>query len=96
MDREAVYKEAVEILQEEGHDASYRSDYSGRGMYGESVPGIVTGASLAEVGWAVTYASSLLSIGPGEENHVHPDVVRDALEFVPKNSDSMGLDKIYY
>lgn len=42
----------AEAIEDEGYDAEVREEYSGRGMFGRTVPAIVTDAPLTMIGWA--------------------------------------------
>ena len=81
-----VWEEAVALLQDAGYEASIRSDYSGRAMYGEKCPAIVTDAPGTVVGVMVVEAS----IG-FEEAQAEPFV-----SFIPLRSDSMGRSQVFY
>lgn len=81
-----VWEEAVDRLQSEGYEASTRSDYSGRAMYGKECPAIVTDAPGTVVGAKVVEA--ILDI---EEAQVEPFI-----GFIPRRSDGMGRDQVVY
>lgn len=67
-----------ETLEGEGYDAVVYENYSGRGMYGSTVTGIVASANIAmAIGW---YAREL-------------DI---NVEDLPRRTDSMGFQTIYY
>ena len=86
MDRDEIkqwYAAAVELLNDRGYEAEFREDYSGRGMFGDCVPAIVTSASGVLVGWALCQAAP------------NPEVVSES-GLIPAYSDNMGMDKVYY
>ena len=93
LDRNEMYRKAVEILWDEGQEAEVRDGYSGRGMYGKTVPGIVTGAAMSEVTWAVTYAVMDSLEGEGMDVYDRMEAVKNLM---PTREDNMGLDYIYY
>lgn len=82
--RAEIFFAAVAYLQERGHEASFRAEYSGRFMYGDKCAAIVTDAPAALVGWACCCASYDL------EGCSAFDAT------VPTKEDSMGLSRIYY
>lgn len=81
-----VYEEAVDLLQQEGYEASTRDDYSGRAMYGKTCPAIVSDAPVPKVGAAVAQAMVDL-----EECHDTP-----IMSLIPGRSDGMGRDQVVY
>lgn len=90
MESSDVYKRAVELLDEEGWEATFRRDYSGRGMYGSTVPAIVTDAPGPVVGGAV-YAAAL------EFSCEMLPAFREFAGLLPEYTDSMGLSsRVYY
>ena len=86
-----VFTQAVEILNEYGHEASVYEDYSGRGMYGDTVDGITADCSGALIGWAIVVATAE-SMDGDDYRDIH-EVAKDLL---PSRTDSLGLSKIYY
>ena len=86
----AIFEEAVSLLEQRGYEASVHSDYSGRYMCGETVPGISTDASGVVVGWAVACAIAN-SAASGEV-----DVEDLSFQFFPTREDSLGRGRIYY
>lgn len=83
-----LYRSAVESMQNAGHEASLYEDYSGRGMYGATCPGIVTNKSGVVVGFYIAEAIA---------DEYGPEAIYDFDESVlPQRTDSMGLDTIYY
>ena len=62
-------------------DGSFRTDYSGRGMYGDSCVGIV--------------AHSLLALGAAISRLVEDEELREEL-ISNSSTDSMGYDTIVY
>ena len=56
-DKVAVYERAVELLEEQGSDSYLHENYFGRGMYGRSVPGIVSSACGPLVGHFIVAAA---------------------------------------
>lgn len=87
-------KRTVEILQERGIEASYRSGYSGRGMFGGVVPAIVTSASLGRV--AVAYAMACVEQGAGDDEFLVDDALDLAWEQAPQRWDNMGRDNFVF
>lgn len=85
MDRVDFYKAIVEQLQNDGYNARFKERYSGRHMYGVTVPAIDTEASLARV----TFVGCTVA----EENGIPVNEI-DAL--LPHQTDSMGLDFVHY
>ena len=83
--REEVFEQAVELLGYVGADASVYTGYSGRGMFGDITEGIVADCSGALVGWAVTTAAREMGL---EDDEV--------IRMLPKRTDSMGRDTIFY
>ena len=79
-----VYAMAVDVLDYQGYTASLRPAYSGRGMFGETTPGIVSNAPGVLVGWAIN--SSILM----RARDTKP------LTLLPLRQDSMGRETIYY
>lgn len=80
-----IFRAACDILQDEGYDARFRPDYSGRAMFKHTTPAIVTDAPAVYVGAAV-YAAAI-------------DVRSDecwAWDAVPGRQDQMGLQRVYY
>jgi hypothetical protein len=73
----------VERLQEEGYDASVRSNYIGRCMT-TGVPAIVTDAPPVLIGF----------FAGGSDASDDPDGV--TTEDVPTREDSLGLQRVYY
>lgn len=91
-----VFKKACEILEDQGHESSVREDYSGRGMYGNSEPAIVTDAEGPMVGAAVLMAALRFMGTTGDEINDR-SVFEDAVSFIPGRQDSMGrYDRVYY
>ena len=90
-EKAALYEEAVETIQQEGYTASFRETYSGRGMYGDQVPAIVTEASGAIVAWAV-----MVCLYHNLEDNGATDAMYDSKRLLPLREDSMGLSRIYY
>lgn len=86
LDRATVYPLVVEKLQEAGHEASFYPDYSGRGMYGSTCPGIVTDAGAAMVGFLIACVCA------GDED----TWLEDHTDLVPTRWDNMGLSMIFY
>ena len=92
MEKLEVYEAAVQLLENEGHEASVRDDYSGRGMFGSTTLAIVTGAPPAYIGWAITAA-----VAEASSSDTDPYEVADlALDLLPGHSDNMGLGMVYY
>jgi hypothetical protein len=91
MDRIEFYKKIVELIVNFGYDAYLYDDYSGRGMYGRTVPAIVTSISPVLMGaYAMLAASDLLSYDGIDE------IFDEIVDILPKSQDNMGLSMIYY
>jgi hypothetical protein len=87
MNKMEIFEVVAEVLKEShGYDASVRDDYSGRGMYGEKVPAIVTDAPSVLVG--ATFATVMLNDYEAQEYEV--------LEVTPMRVDSMGKSAMVY
>ena len=82
IDRLQVYGHAVDALNSEGYSAEVYEDYSGRGMFGDTVCAIVTDAPAVMLGWAITA--------------VMHDLDEHDVAFLPRRVDSMGLGHVYY
>lgn len=87
-ERGELYQAACEILEQQGYGASVYENYSGRAMYGETCTGITTGASGALVGWAICEA--------WWNTHTVSEDGPCPRKFIPRRTDSMGLEYIYY
>lgn len=86
MDRDEIkqwYKEAAELLNDRGYESRLKEDYSGRGMFGDCVPAIVSSAPGVLVGWALCQAAP------------DPEIVYES-GLMPAHSDNLGLDMVYY
>ena len=91
-----IYTDTIILLEEEGYESSFTSDYSGRSIYGSTVPGIVTDASPAILATFVATAV-FMSIDEKERSNIHPmDFMELVLGATPKRTDSMGRSTIYY
>lgn len=91
-----IFKAACELLHEDGHDAEAQMDYSGRCMYGDTVPAIVTDAEASVMGAAVMVAA-LREVGG--KNGVVSDhsLVHEAWQFIPGRFDTMGRNgRVFY
>lgn len=83
----AIYEAAVEILEDRfGVEPEFRPDYSGRGMFGTSVPGIV--ADMGD-GPAIGAAVAIAIMRDGGS-------ADDVLGAIPTRSDNMGRRVIFY
>lgn len=80
------YEDVVSFLENEGYESSFREDYSGRGMYGQTTPAIVSDAS----GGVVTEAILEVAVEGYDMSFA------EAKQLTFKNSDNMGLDMVYY
>ncbi len=87
-----VYEEVVNMINSAGdnYDADLREDYSGRGMYGKSVPAIVTDALAVLVG--VYFCWVMDDFGTNYEDFD----ADDAIELCPLNWDEMGRTSMVY
>ncbi len=87
-----VYQAAVELMDESGYPADYRADYSGRGMYGDTTPAIVTEHETM-IGWAIA------GVVAGEVP-VHDDMeyfLEASRDLIPRRTDQMGRSStIFY
>ena len=92
-----VFTRTVELLEESGDDAALRSDYSGRGMYGDTCPAIVTDASGVKVGilFAVAYSEIAREVEGGDFEFGYCDPY-DIYGNAPLRSDNMCLSAVYY
>ena len=79
-----IYDAVVIQLEYLGHTASVHEDYSGRGMFGETTPGIVSNAPAVLVGHLLAHAIM-----------THAPKTRP-MELLPLRWDNMGMDIIYY
>lgn len=88
-----LYRQVVSILEGLGHESSLDEEYSGRCMYGKTVPAIVTDAPAPLIGWAICMA-----LAENDEFCAEwpADSISDAQKLVPARSDSMGLSAVYY
>lgn len=99
LDKIEVLLAAVEQLDCEVGDTSFREDYSGRGMYGASTPAIVSGADLTEVNKAIRRAAADLFDCLPEEDTAGmstSDIMEECAKYELRRSDNMGRDYIYY
>jgi len=87
-ERGELYQAACEILESAGHRASVYENYSGRGMYGDTCTGIVSDCAGPLIGWAICEAwwatHTVSEDGPCPR------------KFIPRRSDSMGRETIFY
>lgn len=84
--KKLIWEQAVEILQNDGAEASIMYDYSGRGMYGDTTLAIDTNASGPQVGMAIAMAA-----------HEHLDNWQQVSRgLIPVRQDSMGRGHVYY
>ena len=84
-----IYISACEVLEDHGYESDFREDYSGRGMYGKSVPAIVSDAPGTMVSWSIIIA--LIEHGDDVDN-----IDARSLDYIPKRQDSMGLSYVFY
>lgn len=94
-----IAEKAVDLMEEAGIDASVYEDYevySGRCMYGNTCVGITTGASGAVLGHYITAAYVELHEGEIESGRDAIETIIKAQRYLPKRTDSMGYDTIYY
>lgn len=91
MTKEEVLKHAINAGFIEGH----YYDYSGRGMYGETTPAVITDEILLSTNLGILNA--IADLGDQKVNEMsHRDFLRYAKPFLLRRSDSMGLSFIYY
>ena len=88
-----IYKEAVEVLEADGHEAEVQENYSGRGMFGKTCPAIVSNASGPQVGAAIAIARFNIGHDNGEDIL---GIMDDVWGLIPKRFDNMGLSMVYY
>lgn len=86
-----VFTQAVEILNDQGHEASVHEDYSGRAMYGSTVDGITADCSGVLIGWAI-----MAAVMDSMDRDDYRDPLEVARDFLPTRTDSMGMSTIYY
>ena len=86
----AVLKHAVAIMNEEHPEDSTSLDesYSGRGMYGKTVPAIVSSLNPMIIGATIARALLLETDDINSLEYVE--------EYLPQRTDSMGYDKVFY
>lgn len=85
-----VYEEAVEVIDEPGrYHAELRAEYSGRAMYGRTVPAIVTNAPGTIVAWAI-----MCVLAERFDNCC--DLQVESESYIPTGQDQMGMDRVYY
>lgn len=95
MEKTQVFDVAADLLKEQDYEASVSLNYSGRGMYGKNCVGIVTGAPAVLVGWAlVTAIMKLAETQPDPDTYTLEDP--DLIDLLPRRTDNMGRDLIYY
>ena len=88
-----LFKEAVDVLDADGHESEVREFYSGRGMFGATCPAIVSNASGAQVGAAIAIARFNIGHDNGEDVF---EIIEQVWSLIPKRSDNMGLSMVYY
>ncbi len=93
LDTTDVYRKAVEMLTVGDQEASLYENYSGRAMFGATVPGIVTDVCGPKVGAAITIAAISLTLENCENVY---DVMGEIWVHIPVRTDNMGLSFIYY
>ena len=94
-DRLDVIRRAAEALRCEGHEAEVRERYSGRAMFGATVPAIVTDAPAVLLG--VAFAVAIADAGEELQLPVDTDwVLETAPKVAPLRADDMGLSRVYY
>ncbi len=74
-------------------DASWREDYSGRGMYGRECPGITTDNPMQVV---MAFAATLAIMEAQEEYDTFPELENVTWDSFQVRTDSMGLSTIVY
>lgn len=102
MDKLSIFKAAVEQLVDEGYDAKLHEAYSGRFMYGDTQPAISGDFEAHILAFAVLRAV-FEALSETEEYRHDPDpnalfdqASLDAQKIFPGNTDSLGLQKIFY
>ena len=86
-----TYRRACELLAESGYEADFRGAYSGRAMYGRTVPAIVCDASGPIIGWAIATAYTALYCDDDPQ-----DLLDASRAMMPTRMDSMGMSTIHY
>jgi len=92
-DFEEVLEATVRRLQDMGFEADLRAEYSGRGMFGKTVPGIVTRAPGVLVGLCI--AGAVIEVASGGIERPDPEDI-DFVDYQLRHEDGMGLSTIYY
>ena len=106
----AIAEAAVELLQQSGDDGFSATMYSGRGMYGQQVPGITGPAGhMGDIAWAIikVYIQNKTEeyfLNDDEEepddneitSWLYEEWLDEARSLIPSRYDSMGLYTIYY
>lgn len=87
MDKKELFKDACDWLEDEGYDVTFHESYSGRGMFGDSVPAISGEVSGVMVGLALAKAGEAFDLTVS-------DLQWQGL--IPTGRDSLGLGTIYY
>ena len=91
MTKEEVLKHAINA----GFIEGCYYDYSGRGMYEETTPAIITDESLFSTNLGILNA--IADLGEQKVNEMsHRDFLRYAKPFLLRRSHFMGLSFIYY
>lgn len=100
MDMEAkckIFRHAVEWLEGEGYESSLREDYSGRAMFGNTTPAIVTDANGPIIGLAIVHGIIQWYEETVDSEVDWEDAIKyNALDVMPRRSDSMGLSTVWY
>lgn len=104
----AIAEAAVELLHQNGDDGFSATMYSGRGMYGQQVPGITGPAGhMGDIAWAIIkvhiqnkteeYFLNDEDSDPDEvPRWLYEEWLDEARSLIPSRYDSMGLYTIYY
>jgi len=91
--RLAIYKKAVELMNEAGLDAALMEDYSGRAMYGRQTPAVVS----MEAGPVVGHFITVAAMKALSETFTLDDEVVEMIRIVlPKRWDELAMSKVYY
>lgn len=88
-----LFRQVVSILDEAGNESSLEEEYSGRGLYGKTVPAIVTDAPAALIGWAFCMA---LAEQEKIDSEWPADSIGEVYGLIPRRTDNMGLSYVYY
>lgn len=88
-------KEALKSQCLSSGEVWYKSDYSGRGMFGKTCHGII--GPLGDVKGVISETIKELRHTLGDEEYAHADFFGEAIDILMRwEPDNMGHDVIYY